>query len=205
LITDVVASPLPPDVLAAGRDLPQHLVSLSSVEDDGLEQELDVVWEIEPAARLFATITLPRPQIGRFDRPALTCGRRNCARTPRPGRRRCTRRPALADETVAFVRRCTRRPALADETVAFVTSANLTAAQSGNVEVSLIVHGGPCPATAIRALSHAHEQLPPARRPHAVTPRTEGPCATARRGMAPLGRQAPHCPRRTARAAEGAA
>ena len=29
---------------------PQHLVSLSSIEDDALGEELQVIWEIEPGA-----------------------------------------------------------------------------------------------------------------------------------------------------------
>jgi len=30
---------------------PQHLLTLSSVEDDGLGEELQIVWEIEPVRR----------------------------------------------------------------------------------------------------------------------------------------------------------
>src|SRR5664280_192689 len=30
---------------------PQHLVSLTSIEDDALGEELQVIWEIEPGAR----------------------------------------------------------------------------------------------------------------------------------------------------------
>jgi hypothetical protein len=32
-------------------DQPQHLVSLTSIEDDALGEELQVIWEIEPGAR----------------------------------------------------------------------------------------------------------------------------------------------------------
>lgn len=39
----------------------EHLVSLSSVEDDGLGEELQVVWEIEPGAKILERITLPAP------------------------------------------------------------------------------------------------------------------------------------------------
>jgi superfamily II DNA or RNA helicase len=70
VVTSVTAGALPPDVLAAEDHRRQHLVGLSSVEDDGLGQELTVVWELEPAARTLATATLPRPQEGRFDDPA---------------------------------------------------------------------------------------------------------------------------------------
>ena len=31
-------------------DQPQHLVSLTSIEDDALGEELQVIWEIEPGA-----------------------------------------------------------------------------------------------------------------------------------------------------------
>jgi superfamily II DNA/RNA helicase len=38
---------------------PQHLVSLSSIEDDALGEELSVVWEIEPGARTIENAGLP--------------------------------------------------------------------------------------------------------------------------------------------------
>ncbi|HEY3256786.1 MAG TPA: SNF2-related protein [Polyangiaceae bacterium] len=44
----------------------QHLVSLQSVEDDGLGEELDVVWEIEPGTQVYDRATLPDPT-GGFD------------------------------------------------------------------------------------------------------------------------------------------
>src|SRR5205085_10146472 len=47
----------------------QHLVELTSVEDDGLGEDLAVIWEIEPAATTLETATLPRPQLHRFDEP----------------------------------------------------------------------------------------------------------------------------------------
>ena len=39
----------------------QHLVALSSVEDDALGEELQVVWELEPGARVEERIALPEP------------------------------------------------------------------------------------------------------------------------------------------------
>lgn len=45
------------------------MVSLSSVEDDGIGDELTVIWEIEPGARVLPTATLPQPVAGRFDDP----------------------------------------------------------------------------------------------------------------------------------------
>jgi hypothetical protein len=56
---------------AAGAQLterPQHLVSLTSIEDDALGEELQVIWEIEPGARAFEKMELPEPK--GFDQPA---------------------------------------------------------------------------------------------------------------------------------------
>lgn len=69
VVVDLAQSPLPPDTLLAG--LPgadrQHLVTLTSVEDDALGEELQVVWEIEPGARAIEKTPLPRPT--GFDAP----------------------------------------------------------------------------------------------------------------------------------------
>src|SRR5690606_38591018 len=48
----------------------QTLVQLTSVEDDGFGDDLAVRWEVEPAARVLETATLPRPTVGRLDDPA---------------------------------------------------------------------------------------------------------------------------------------
>jgi hypothetical protein len=56
---------------ASGAELterPQHLVSLTSIEDDALGEELQVIWEIEPGARAFEKMELPEPK--GFDQPA---------------------------------------------------------------------------------------------------------------------------------------
>src|SRR5258708_7034058 len=65
---------LPPDLLSAGglgqssqNGLSQHLVTLTSVEDDALGEELQVIWEIEPGARLTENNALPKP--AGFDTP----------------------------------------------------------------------------------------------------------------------------------------
>jgi hypothetical protein len=47
IVTQVERSTLPASPMDTVSEAPQHLVSLSSVEDDGLGDELDVVWEIE--------------------------------------------------------------------------------------------------------------------------------------------------------------
>ena len=64
----VTPSTLPPDVLN-GDATPQHFVELSSVEDDGLGDELQVIWQVEPGARVLETGNLPKPIAGKFDDP----------------------------------------------------------------------------------------------------------------------------------------
>jgi len=49
------------------KETTQHLVSLSSVEDDGLGEELQVVWELEPGASKIEARELPYPE--GFDSP----------------------------------------------------------------------------------------------------------------------------------------
>ena len=44
-----------------------HLIKLSSVEDDGLGEELQIIWELEPGATVHEKSTLPNPDS--FDRP----------------------------------------------------------------------------------------------------------------------------------------
>ena len=44
-----------------------HLVRLSSVEDDGLGEELQVIWELEPGTQIHEKSTLPDPDT--FDHP----------------------------------------------------------------------------------------------------------------------------------------
>ena len=61
MVTDVSASTLPPERLQTGLELPQHLLTLSSVEDDGLGEELNVIWELEPGARVVEKVALPDP------------------------------------------------------------------------------------------------------------------------------------------------
>jgi len=68
VVQDVIASGLPRDPLRANGHTPlQHLVTLSSVEDDALGEELRVVWEIEPGARIYEGQRLPAPD--GFDEP----------------------------------------------------------------------------------------------------------------------------------------
>src|SRR5690349_3417905 len=60
-------SSLPSDPLAMRQLPPQHLLTLTSVEDDALGEELQVIWEIEPGARLIERSALPEPT--GFDAP----------------------------------------------------------------------------------------------------------------------------------------
>lgn len=66
-----VVGDVKPDTLPNGALRPQggqHLLTLSSVEDDALGEELRVIWEIEPGARVIEETRLPPPE--RFDLPA---------------------------------------------------------------------------------------------------------------------------------------
>ena len=71
VVTQVVPSALParPLAQAASPSAPQHLLHLQSIDDDGLGEELSVVWELEPGTRTFERTVLPSPQNG-FDDPA---------------------------------------------------------------------------------------------------------------------------------------
>ena len=67
VVVDIAQSPLPPDILTFGSWQGQHLVTLSSVEDDAIGEELQVIWEIEPGATAIDKTPLPQP-VG-FDSP----------------------------------------------------------------------------------------------------------------------------------------
>jgi superfamily II DNA or RNA helicase len=68
VVTDSIPSALPPDVLG-GETARQNLLTLSSVEDDGLGQELRVVWEAEVGRRIRQQATLPEVTADGFDDP----------------------------------------------------------------------------------------------------------------------------------------
>ncbi len=67
VVTDVRPSNLPPDLFGDDDQHLHHLVGLSSVEDDGLGEELEVLWEVEPGAKVFERAALPKPD--GFDEP----------------------------------------------------------------------------------------------------------------------------------------
>jgi SNF2 family DNA or RNA helicase len=61
VVGEVNKSTLPPPPLEPVPADPQHLISLLSVEDDALGEELQVVWEIEPGAQVVEKVALPEP------------------------------------------------------------------------------------------------------------------------------------------------
>ncbi len=61
VVNDVRPSTLPGSVFKPTFSGPQNLLTLSSVEDDGLGEELQVVWEIEPGAKVIEKVALPEP------------------------------------------------------------------------------------------------------------------------------------------------
>ena len=67
VVTDVVRGASLDSPLYNGNGRTQTLVSLSSIEDDVLGEELQVVWEIEPGAHIYEEPALPVP-VG-FDDP----------------------------------------------------------------------------------------------------------------------------------------
>jgi len=67
VVTEVQTSPLHVMMSEKGIERPMHLVSLSSMEDDSMEKELQILWEIEPGVRIFEKATIPAPH--GFDDP----------------------------------------------------------------------------------------------------------------------------------------
>ena len=65
VVVDVSQGTLSSDLLKP--TLSQHLVSLASVEDDDLGDELQVIWEVEPGVKVTERNALPVP-VG-FDAP----------------------------------------------------------------------------------------------------------------------------------------
>lgn len=59
VVADVQAGALPMPTLAPTPAAPQHLVTLTSTEDDALGETLEVIWEVEINPRLFEGAALP--------------------------------------------------------------------------------------------------------------------------------------------------
>lgn len=58
IVNVVIRSALPPALLSGELKQLQHLVQLTSVEDDALGEELEVIWELEPGARIYEPVVL---------------------------------------------------------------------------------------------------------------------------------------------------
>jgi hypothetical protein len=61
VVYDVRPSTLPAPALRPAFSGRQHLLALASVEDDGLGEGLQVIWEIETGARVIEKVALPEP------------------------------------------------------------------------------------------------------------------------------------------------
>lgn len=59
VVTGVAGSTLPASPLEPLGNGQQNLVSLASLEDDGLGEELEVIWELEPGAQVRERVGLP--------------------------------------------------------------------------------------------------------------------------------------------------
>jgi hypothetical protein len=71
IVNNMRPSTLPAPGLKPTFHSPQHLLTLSSVEDNGLGEELQVIWEIEPGARVIEKVALPEPSDIEDDPPRL--------------------------------------------------------------------------------------------------------------------------------------
>jgi len=67
-VTDITQSSIPTNVTSSVQPTGQHLVTLSSIEDDALGEELQVVWELEAGTSVQQSLSLPEPSD--FDPPA---------------------------------------------------------------------------------------------------------------------------------------
>ena len=67
VVADVYRSSLPPNPHDPDPPPPQHLVTLTSIEDDALGEEVKVFWEVEPGARILERAGLPK--VEGFDDP----------------------------------------------------------------------------------------------------------------------------------------
>src|SRR5262245_3724850 len=61
IVNEERPSTLPTSPLKPAFTSPQHLLTLTSVEDDGLGEELQVSWELEPRAKVIEKVALPEP------------------------------------------------------------------------------------------------------------------------------------------------
>lgn len=70
IATDIKATELPKNANNLGiTDENYHLVILASVEDDSLQEEIQIIWEVEKGSRVFQKSELP--EIRKFDNPEM--------------------------------------------------------------------------------------------------------------------------------------
>jgi len=43
--------------------VPQYLITLNSIEDDATGESLQIIWEVEPGARVIEQESLSRPEL----------------------------------------------------------------------------------------------------------------------------------------------
>ena len=67
IVSEITKSTLPSSTLPEANGNGQTLVSLTSIDDDALGEELQVIWELEPGARSYDQYTLP--EVTGFDQP----------------------------------------------------------------------------------------------------------------------------------------
>src|SRR5260370_644159 len=68
VVSEVNKSTLAQSSLSSLTGQAQHLITLASIEDDALGEELQVIWELEPGARIIERAALPDPT--GFDDPS---------------------------------------------------------------------------------------------------------------------------------------
>jgi hypothetical protein len=69
VVADVSRGSQETDVLSGNGPVAEHLVSLVSVEDDAMGDEIQVIWELEPGRAIVDQAALPAPDPDRFDKP----------------------------------------------------------------------------------------------------------------------------------------
>lgn len=68
VVSDVAGSSLNPSRRESVLTRSEHLVTLSSIDEDALGEELQIVWEIDPGVRILEKAGLPK--VGDFDEPS---------------------------------------------------------------------------------------------------------------------------------------
>lgn len=61
IVSEILKGTLPISPLRSFTAQSQHLITLSSVEDDALGEELQIIWELEPGAHVIERVALPEP------------------------------------------------------------------------------------------------------------------------------------------------